>query len=60
MLDIQGCHNISAELGCEIGTLSTLHTVLMSRPGPYITEGVKNRTPAPPLIPSLLRKLRLH
>ncbi|XP_045459134.1 F-box/LRR-repeat protein 14 [Melitaea cinxia] len=60
VLDIQGCHNISAELGCTIGTLPTLHTVLMSKPGPYITEGVKNRTPAPPLIPSLLRKLRLH
>ncbi|XP_047530461.1 F-box/LRR-repeat protein 14-like isoform X1 [Vanessa atalanta] len=60
VLDVQGCHNISAELGCGIGSLPTLHTVLMSKPGPYITDGVKNRTPAPPLLPSLLRKLRLH
>ncbi|CAG9581437.1 unnamed protein product [Danaus chrysippus] len=60
VLDIQGCHNISTELGCAIGSLPTLHTVLMSKPGPYITDGVKNRAPAPPLLPSLLRKLRLH
>ena len=60
VLDIQGCLNISAELGCALGNLPTLHTVLMSKPGPYITDGVKNRSPAPPLLPSLLRKLRLH
>ncbi|CAH2242164.1 jg22877 [Pararge aegeria aegeria] len=60
VLDIQGCLNISVELACAIGSLPTLHTVLMSKPGTcYITDGVKNRSPVPPTIPSLLRKLQL-
>lgn len=59
-LDIQGCRNISPELACTIGTLPTLHTVLMSKPGPYITDGLKNRSPAPTFLPALMRKLRLH
>ncbi|XP_026758991.2 F-box/LRR-repeat protein fbxl-1-like [Galleria mellonella] len=59
-LDVQGCRYISPELACSIGSLPTLHTVLMSKPGPYITDGVKNRSPAPTFLPALMRKLRLH
>ncbi|XP_072943138.1 uncharacterized protein [Epargyreus clarus] len=59
-LDIQGCRNMSADLACAIGALPTLHTVLVTKPGPYINEGIKNRTPATKLLPTLLRKLRLH
>ncbi|CAH0405356.1 unnamed protein product [Chilo suppressalis] len=59
-LDVQGCRNISPELACPIGSLPTLHTVLMSKPGPYISDGVKNRSPAPTFLPALMRKLRLH
>ncbi|CAK1602065.1 unnamed protein product [Parnassius mnemosyne] len=59
-LDVQGCRYISPELVCAIGSLPTLHTVLMSKPGPYITDGVKNRSPAPTFLPALMRKLRLH
>ncbi|KAJ8736345.1 hypothetical protein PYW08_007001 [Mythimna loreyi] len=59
-LDVQGCRNMSPELACSIGSLPTLHTVLMSKPGPYIDDGKKNRAPAPAFLPSLMRKLRLH
>ncbi|KAJ0182499.1 hypothetical protein K1T71_001868 [Dendrolimus kikuchii] len=59
-LDVQGCRYISPELACAIGCLPTLHTVLMSKPGPYVADGVKNRTPAPAFLPALMRKLRLH
>ncbi|XP_013177189.1 PREDICTED: uncharacterized F-box/LRR-repeat protein C02F5.7-like [Papilio xuthus] len=59
-LDVQGCRYMSPELACAIGALPTLHTVLMTKPGPYITESVKNRSPAPTFLPSLMRKLRLH
>ncbi|XP_068626391.1 F-box and leucine-rich repeat protein 13-like [Battus philenor] len=59
-LDVQGCRYISPELACAIGCLPSLHTVLMSKPGPYITDGIKNRSPAPTFLPSLMRKLRLH
>lgn len=59
-LDVQGCRNISPELACAIGTLPTLHTVLMSKPGPYIVDGIKNRSPPPSFLPALMRKLRLH
>ncbi|XP_038208357.1 F-box/LRR-repeat protein 14 [Zerene cesonia] len=59
-LDVQGCRNMSAELACTIGVLPTLHTVLISKPGPYISDGVKNRSPAPTFLPALMRKLRLH
>ncbi|KAL0901500.1 hypothetical protein ABMA27_006739 [Loxostege sticticalis] len=60
VLDVQGCRNISPELACSIGTLPTLHTVLMSKPGPYIADGLKNRSSAPTFLPALMRKLRLH
>ncbi|XP_053620397.1 F-box/LRR-repeat protein 14-like [Plodia interpunctella] len=59
-LDVQGCRLISPELACTVGTLPNLHTILISKPGPYIVEGVKNRSPAPTFLPSLMRKLRLH
>ncbi|CAG4978637.1 unnamed protein product [Parnassius apollo] len=59
-LDVQGCRYISPELACSIGSIPTLHTVLMSKPGPYITDGIKNRSPAPTFLPALMRKLRLH
>ncbi|CAG4989828.1 unnamed protein product [Colias eurytheme] len=59
-LDVQGCRNMSAELACTIGVLPTLHTVLISKPGPYISDGVKARSPAPTFLPALMRKLRLH
>ncbi|CAH0592478.1 unnamed protein product [Chrysodeixis includens] len=59
-LDVQGCRNMSPELACSIGSLPTLHTVLMSKPGPYIADGQKNRAPAPAFLPALMRKLRLH
>ncbi|KAL4712724.1 hypothetical protein ACJJTC_008021 [Scirpophaga incertulas] len=61
IVDIQGCRNITSELACSISSfIPTLHTVLMSKPGPYITQGVKDRSPAPTFLPALLRKLRLH
>ncbi|XP_041975178.1 F-box/LRR-repeat protein fbxl-1-like [Aricia agestis] len=60
VLDLQGCRNISAEAACCIGNIPTLHTVLMSKPGPYITDGVKNRTPAPSFFPSFFRRFRWH
>ncbi|CAB3240709.1 unnamed protein product [Arctia plantaginis] len=59
-LDVQGCRNMSPELACTIGSLPTLHTVLMSKPGPYIADGKKQREPAPAFLPALMRKLRLH
>ncbi|VVC91974.1 unnamed protein product [Leptidea sinapis] len=59
-LDVQGCRNISPELACTIGVLPTLHTVLISKPGPYINDGVKERSPKPTFLPALMRKLRLH
>ncbi|XP_045501759.1 F-box/LRR-repeat protein 2 [Colias croceus] len=59
-LDVQGCRNMSAELACTIGVLPTLHTVLISKPGPYISDGVKSRSPASTFLPALMRKLRLH
>ncbi|XP_013191337.1 F-box/LRR-repeat protein 14 [Amyelois transitella] len=59
-IDVQGCRHISPELACTIGTLPNLHTVLISKPGPYIMEGVKNRSPPPTFLPALMRKLRLH
>lgn len=59
-LDVQGCRNMSPELACTIGTLPTLHTVLMSKPGPYVVDGKKNREPSPAFLPALMRKLRLH
>uniref|UniRef100_A0A1E1W7Q5 F-box domain-containing protein n=2 Tax=Pectinophora gossypiella TaxID=13191 RepID=A0A1E1W7Q5_PECGO len=31
-LDVQGCRNMSPELACSIGSLPSLHTVLMSKP----------------------------
>lgn len=58
-LDVQGCRNITPELACTIG-VPTLHTVLMTKSGPYITDGVKNRKPAPAFLPALMRKLWLH
>ncbi|CAH4031166.1 F-box/LRR-repeat protein 20-like [Pieris brassicae] len=60
-LDVQGCRNMSAELVCTLGMeLPNLHTVLFSKPGPYIDDGVKNRSPAPTFLPTLMRKLRIH
>ncbi|XP_026320042.1 dynein regulatory complex subunit 6-like isoform X2 [Hyposmocoma kahamanoa] len=59
-LDVQGCRFMSPELACAIGSLPTLHTVLMSKPGPYITDGLKNRSSAPAFLPALMRKFRLH
>lgn len=59
-LDVQGCRHMSPELACSIGSLPSLHTVLMSKPGPYIEDGKKNRAPAPAFLPALMRKLRLH
>lgn len=60
-LDVQGCRNMSPDLACSIGSLpSSLHTILMSKPGPYIEDGKKNRAPAPAFLPALMRKLRLH
>lgn len=59
-LDVQGCRNMSPELACSIGSLPTLHTVLMTKPGPYVTDDVKQRSPAPAFLPALMRKLRLH
>ncbi|CAG9796573.1 unnamed protein product [Diatraea saccharalis] len=59
-LDVQGCRNVSPELTTSIGSLPTLHTVLMSKPGPYISDGQKNRSPAPTFLPALMKKLRLH
>ncbi|XP_073957597.1 uncharacterized protein isoform X2 [Choristoneura fumiferana] len=59
-LDVQGCRNMSPELACSIGSLPTLHTVLMTKPGPYVTDGVKNRTPGTKFLPALMRKFRLH
>ncbi|XP_075973093.1 uncharacterized protein LOC142974561 [Anticarsia gemmatalis] len=59
-LDVQGCRNMSPELAFSIGSLATLHTVLMSKPGPYISDGKKERAPAPAFLPALMRKLRLH
>lgn len=53
VLDIQGCRNMSPELACSLANLRTLHTILMSKPGPYISDGLKNRLPAPPPLPSL-------
>ncbi|GBP85556.1 hypothetical protein EVAR_67733_1 [Eumeta japonica] len=60
ILDVQGCRNISADVACSIGTPSTLHTVLISKPGPYISDGLKKKTPPPPFLPRLMQKLRLH
>lgn len=51
---------MSPELACSIGSLPTLHTVLMTKPGPYVTDDVKQRSPAPAFLPALMRKLRLH
>lgn len=60
-LDVQGCRNLSPELACTLGMeVPTLQTVLFSKPGPYIIEKVKNRSPAPKFLPALMRKLRIH
>lgn len=59
-LDVQGCRFMSPELACAMGCLPTLHTVLMSKPGPYITDGLKDRSTAPAFLPALMRKFRLH
>ncbi|XP_023943348.2 F-box/LRR-repeat protein fbxl-1 [Bicyclus anynana] len=58
VLDIQGCRCVSVELACNIAVPS-IHTVLMSKPGVvYFKDGVKDRVPIPPTLPSLFRKLR--
>ncbi|CAK1540038.1 unnamed protein product [Leptosia nina] len=59
-LDVLGCWNMSPELACSLGVLPTLHTVLFSKPGPYITDKVKNRSPPSLSFPALMRKLRIH
>lgn len=60
-LDVQGCRNVSPELACLIGSnMPTLHTVLMTKPGPYVVDGVKQRSPAAAFLPALMRKFRLH
>ncbi|XP_077288591.1 uncharacterized protein LOC143912983 [Arctopsyche grandis] len=48
-LDVQSCRHVSAELAETLYELPTVHTIKMSKPGPYINE--HSEPPAPPKPP---------